>query len=172
VLPYVLRKAELPMQTLCQLLCTSQATSKAVNTSCAGSRQLKVDVPPGGAVQPGLCQWLERHAVLLQSLDTTRADWSAAANSKDLTAALAKAAALPDGLMLQSLSAASLAVLQAASCSSLTSLQLCLPEETLFPSSRKAAECIKGASVVARAFVVSHQHVSAECALSECGRCA
>ena len=50
--------------------------------------------------------------------------------------------------MLQSLKTSSFSVLKAASCSSLTSLRLLLPEETLFPSPQKAAERIKGAAVV------------------------
>lgn len=152
VLPFVLRNARLPLQTLCRLLQTSQATANAVHNSCTGTHQLRVVT-----LKPSMVQWLARNAsllrVLLDDRGLARSPSPTASDSKALAAALTKAAARPSsssggssGLLLQHLTTSSLAVLKAASSSSsrLTSLHLRPTEADLFPSPSEVAECITG----------------------------
>ena len=102
----------------------------------------------------GLSGWLSKHAVLARCIEhTATADLEDIythvaeneAASEQLAAALTTAGALPRGLMLQSLKTCSVLVMSAAAtCRTLTSLDLGLNRESLFPSARDTATCITG----------------------------
>lgn len=147
VLPYVLRHSKLELGTLCRLICCSTSTANAVHACSLGS--LKVQLPSHKALGRTRVSWLSKHAVLLGDLqhgnmysNSSSAESFAAA--KSMAGALKKAAALPGGLMLRSLSTCCLPVLKAASCSTITHLGLGLSKEMLFPSVQKTAACITG----------------------------
>jgi hypothetical protein len=170
VLPIFLHHCQvLPWATLCQLLCASRVTAAAVHASCVGTRQLVLKPGAAAAQQPGMFNWLRKHAVLLHSLEhpTDQSTWSdtdveSAATAehcswKVAAALAAAAAALPGGLLLRCLHTYSLPVLSAASCSTLTSLHLSLTAESLSSSvtMAAAASCISGVPYLPLASICS-----------------
>lgn len=122
---------------------------------CQGTMQLQLTAK---GTKSKLFSWISKHAVLLKSpghevdtepqrfprtkQDSVGAKYAAAA--AQLAAGLAGAAVLPDGLKLRSLATFSLPVLWAASCSSLTCLNLDLYKNMLFASAHEATTCITG----------------------------
>jgi hypothetical protein len=142
---FVLQHSDLchDFKALCSLLSVSTGFASSVHASCAGRSSLTVATDfcsgayvSGGLVpaRPGLVQWLAKHAVLLRHLQHQCCHLGGILQSETqgLAASIGAAAALPEGLKLQSLSTNSMALLTAASsCSSLTQLQLQLDPENL-----------------------------------------
>jgi hypothetical protein len=155
VLPFVLQHSLVP--AIGQLLCCSKATAAAVHTNLVGTFQL--DLACKSVHQKHILAWISKHASLLCSMHhnygfhINREDSSTESAEDEaadrLAAALAKAAALPGGLKLQSLQTFSLSVLRAASCRTLTCLHLCLDKDMLFPSVQETAAAITGEHIAA-----------------------
>lgn len=143
VIPLVLRRSQLPLGTVCQLLCSSSTTAAAVHNSCAGTIELQLTSKAVDLTD--FIKWLSKHAVLLRSVEE-HVLFDNAAAAAGIAAALSRAAALPDGSKLRSLQTSSLSVVKttAGSCSSLTCLELVLSKDTLFPTAKEAIACIAG----------------------------
>lgn len=145
VLSCVLKHCNLGLGSLCRLMCCSNTTAGTVHASCAGS--LNTRLPSHVALGQLKLRWLSKHGVLLGALKHGNLSSSSAesvAGAEPLAGALEKAAALPTGLMLRSLSTCCLPVLEAASCRTLTQLCLAPSKDMLFPSVQKTAACITG----------------------------
>lgn len=151
-LPLILQHVELPLHTICQLLCVSRATAAIVDASCGG--KYKVACSNETLQQRRFVSWLSKHAVLLRCVEHTstaaleeQETYAAEdqAASQQLATALITARSLPGSLMLQSLKTCSVLVTSvAASCPTLTSLDLSLNRESLFPKARLTTACITG----------------------------